>query len=243
MGEPGGFAVEWPQEGSSGGRRMTFSRAEVSQFVAAAVASGRTPPWRAPYWRDRLMAGGRAGAEAITTLIQLTPAPPDIAAAWDRDPRTVAAGSPAAGPTPDQVYDALYPAGEAAAADAGRRSQAAAGTGAPHHEVIDHGPVTVPAHEHEHASYDGHGGTHRHAHAHSGDADHQPGTNHMHQLAAADGDAYARLWPDAGQAAAHADAEAGRQARQRPRPRTYDNTLSAGGPADADLYDKLFGPE
>jgi len=67
--------------------------------------------------------------------------------------------------------------------------------------VPGHGPM-VAAHEHEHPAHDRQGGSHTHRHVHDGDASHQPGTNHLHQLAAAaslsaaDEAVYAGIWPD-----------------------------------------------
>jgi hypothetical protein len=206
---------------SPGVQRMRFSVGQVRAMVDGAVRAGKIPPWRAGYYWHRIMAGGRTGAEVITTLLHLHPAP-DLAASWAGDSRVVAAsaGSPP-GPDGDDeaLYEALYPSDEQAAVWAERRTRQQAReaarfaqaqnydntlrAGGPpadpdgdlvyaamfpesapahHGSVVGHGPATV-VHEHEHSDYAG--GTHYHEHRHDGDASHQPGANHMHQLAAA----------------------------------------------------------
>jgi hypothetical protein len=172
------------------------------------------------------------------TLLRLTPAPPDVAASWRRDPRAQAATAsrPAADPA-DELYGALYPADEAAAVEIERRTRRQARDAARFNEsqhrydntltaaasdqggaepVKGHGPATV-VHEHEHSDY--HGGTHTHPHTHAGDAVHQPGVNHQHQTAG-------------NPVAAGIDAQ--RAARRAGDP--------AADPTDEQLYDQLFGP-
>jgi hypothetical protein len=72
------------------------------------------------------MAGGPAAAQAVTTLLELTPAGPDVVASWDRDPRTRRARAGAEAPgalTDDELYARMYPTGEQAAVWAERRAR------------------------------------------------------------------------------------------------------------------------
>jgi hypothetical protein len=177
---------------------MRLTAKQAAQLVDSAIASGRTPPWRRGYWLGRIAAGGRAAGEAVTQLVQFTPAPPDVVASWDRDPRTrraraggrvAAAGSPH--PTDDELYASLYPTNELAAVwaerrarDQQRRAQAAGqGVAAPPSPLLDltdedlaaeppgHDPTTT-MHDHMHSDYGG--GQHSHLHGHNGDASHAP---------------------------------------------------------------------
>jgi hypothetical protein len=185
--------------GPAGGGRMTMTGRQAAQLVDAAIASGRIPPWRRGYWLGRIAAGGRVAGEAVTQLVMLSPATPDVVASWDRDPRTRRTAAWAAGPqvSDQDLYDRLYPRDEIAAVwaerrdrDAQRRAARAAGVAAPSSPLPDltaqdlapeppgHDPHTGQ-HDHQHPDYAG--GMHSHLHEHTGDADHGPGRfGHQH---------------------------------------------------------------
>jgi hypothetical protein len=57
----------------TGPQRMTFSHGQIGEMVQAAVATGRIGPGRAGHWRERLMAGGRTGGDAIAALLSMPP--------------------------------------------------------------------------------------------------------------------------------------------------------------------------
>jgi hypothetical protein len=67
----------------------------------------KIPSWRAGFYRARIVAGGEQGAHAVTTLLQLAPARPDVIASWDRDPRARAAAAAKSEPTESEIWDAL----------------------------------------------------------------------------------------------------------------------------------------
>jgi hypothetical protein len=89
----------------------------------------KLPGSRRPYWRRRLAAGGRTGADAMMTLWDLHPAEPDVVASWDTDPRTVAASWPGDDPGDDsaealdEVYEQFYPSDGRAARELEKREQ------------------------------------------------------------------------------------------------------------------------
>jgi hypothetical protein len=174
--------------------RMRFTARQLDQLVGGAVTSGRIPRWRAPYYRQRLQAGGFLAGRTVTTLLAMTPAPPDVIASWDRDPRTASAASGAAaeGLTDEQVYALLYPTDEAVAAEQERRACESARTAqkytgpGPYDNTLTagappppHGPMTAE-HEHDHSNYAVPAGVHSHPHVHRNDNVHQPGAGHGH---------------------------------------------------------------
>lgn len=197
-------------------RRMTMTTRQAAQLVDGAIASGRTPPWRRNYWLGRIMAGGPVAAQAVTQLVQLAPASPDVIASWDRDPRTRrarAGGLATAGPpqpSDDELYSALHPTNELAAVwverrarDQERRAQAAGVAPSPLPDLTAADLVAEPpghdphtgTHDHQHADYGG--GMHSHLHEHVGDADHGPGRfGHQHGT---NGDETAAAWAELGE--------------------------------------------
>ena len=221
------------------GQRVRFTAAQADQVVAAAVTSGRIPPWRAGYFRARLAAGGPVGGQAVATLVSLTPAPPDVVASWDRQPRAAADPTHIGDDDEDELYRTLYPTDEQAAAWAERGgrepdrlaqvadrqayllSQAAAAG-----DLADpppgHGHQVTAEHSHEHSDYAG--GTHDHPHVHRGDGRHAPGAGHAHAPA-----------PDPDTAASR-----GITARRAQRIRVNPADAAAGA-SEEQLFDRLFG--
>jgi hypothetical protein len=104
---------------------MRVTNREARHLVNAAVNSGRTPPWRRPYWRQAIAGGGPAAGQAIAQLVAMRPAPADVVAGWNRDPRTRRAHAAAAAQDDtaamDDVYARLYPTDEQAAVEQERR--------------------------------------------------------------------------------------------------------------------------
>ena len=119
----GEFRADWPPP--RGGEQMWFAASQVDAMVDGAIRAGKTPGWRRAYWRRRLAAGGRTGADALMTLWDLHPAEPDVVASWDTDPRTVAASWPGddSAEALDEAYEQFYPSDGRAARELEKREQ------------------------------------------------------------------------------------------------------------------------
>lgn len=83
-------------------------RVDAHQIAAAAAAAGKIPPWRVGYWEARIEAGGQAGAQAVTELVEASAAPSDVLASWRRGPQA-AARSPADPDDPEGIIERLWP--------------------------------------------------------------------------------------------------------------------------------------
>jgi hypothetical protein len=188
---------------------MRMTNRQARQLVNAAVNSGITPPWRRPYWRQAIAGGGPAAGRAIAQLLAMHPAPPDVAAAWRRDPRNRRTAAAQADPADlDQVYDTLWPSPQQLAAELERQAQAQdqragsyvqpgkrtdnklrlpeaqAGAVTAHTTDPDE-PLLELTHgpatvEHSHPHAAYDGTVHDHPHIHRGDALHRAGAGHAH---------------------------------------------------------------
>lgn len=105
------------------------------------MASGRIGPGSRDRWLCKVAAGGAAGAQAVTDLLALYPAGPEVAA---RLAGQAGMQAPAADPD-DDLYATVY--------------RAAPAELPPAHEVVHPGGQTT-THEHEHSDYSG--GMHSH---------------------------------------------------------------------------------
>lgn len=94
---------------------MRFTAGQIRRLVDGAARTGRIPPWRAAHYEQAIRAGGPGGAKAVVTLLALAPARPDVRASWAADPRNAAAAKKAE-PSEEDIWQAVYPDDEHAAA-------------------------------------------------------------------------------------------------------------------------------
>lgn len=95
---------------------MRFTAGQIRRLTEGAVRTGRIPPWRAAHYAARIRAGGPAGAKAVATLLALAPARHDVRASWAADPRARAVAAKKAEPSEEDIWQAVYPDDEHAAA-------------------------------------------------------------------------------------------------------------------------------
>jgi hypothetical protein len=235
---------------------VRFTAAQAAQLVDGAQRSGRFHPRSRDAYLVRVMAGGRAGAQAIADLMAMVPADQVTRAKWARQRRPRTAAARQAVDPDDEVYARLWPTPEQLAArpevdpfgaetrQAWLRQQQAAGLTPPGVAPPPPGVGSLdgstepgaPGDEADPAAHLPSTGTHAHVHsAYAGDgATHSHSHTHAGDASHAPGDSHQHAAEPADAAAAGIAARRAERIRANPAD-------AAAGDTDERLFDRLFG--